>query len=404
VDAEQLVEINKAAARIVREQFAYLVRRYGVDTRFRDGWGNHNATHALRVAWQGSRGVARLVESGEAAPNMVGLALIAGIFHDHVQTEASTYDLSQDRAALITVDERQAVLRHQLQRDGGPVQPGRYDLSPRRELLSIEAAHDMMRRYETDNGYAPAELFGSDGYEQVSGMIYATLVTGVTTDGIESVGTSARPEGAAMSDADKSDLALQGGLHRALLLGLERNQDRFPVPAFSDGSGLELDRDLTVPFLDFQIEIHDNDRFALRQSNELFPQRSSNGGQMRLLRREFGSGRWGWAEMLRHTAALARDEPVPPRGADSPLVTDPHDLIGDLAAGLRGKASDVPLSAPLFDRELQDVLRRAGIYPDSGIDFGRAVILEPPSQTDARGGVRRAGAAGDRHPGRGPEL
>jgi hypothetical protein len=77
MDAEQLVEVHRAASTITRAQFTFLVRRYGVDDRFRDGWGNHNATHNLRVAWQAARGAARLVEAGGGAAG--GSALVGDL-------------------------------------------------------------------------------------------------------------------------------------------------------------------------------------------------------------------------------------------------------------------------------------------------------------------------------------
>src|ERR1700754_909090 len=117
-------ELETAAIAIVRAQFEYLVRRYGTDNRYRDGWANHNATHNLRVAWHGARGAARLVETGAAPPESVAYALIAGIHHDHVQEVGGQYDLNPQRGVLSRLDERQAWLKHQQEQSGAvPLQP-----------------------------------------------------------------------------------------------------------------------------------------------------------------------------------------------------------------------------------------------------------------------------------------
>ncbi|TDW14292.1 hypothetical protein [Kribbella kalugense] len=369
MDAEQLVEVQQAASTIARAQFAYLVRRYGVDDRFRDGWGNHNATHNLRVAWQAARGAARLVEAGAEPPEAVPFALIAGIHHDHVQEVGSPYDGSPHRAALIEVDEQQAILRHQLERAGAPLRPLTYDLSPDRERLSVAAAHDAMRAYEREHGYEPTELFTQAGYDTVDELIMDTQVVGATPqDGIGTRSTADRPLGAAMSDADKSDLALQGGLRRGLGLLLERNRATLAVPAFSDGMDVDLPRELTVPYLESQCEIFANDRFTLSQSNALFPQRAFTVERLEQLRREHVAGRMTWTEMVAHTTELARTEPVPSRGAASTLIADPRDLIGDLAPGLRGQAPGVR-SPEALPPELQTERDRAGI------DLHGAVVL-----------------------------
>ncbi|MEV5962136.1 hypothetical protein AB0L70_10250 [Kribbella sp. NPDC051952] len=384
MDAEQLAEVHRAASTITRAQFTFLVRRYGVDDRFRDGWGNHNATHNLRVAWQAARGAARLVEAGLEPPEAVPFALIAGIHHDHVQEVGGPYDGSPHRAALIEVDERQAILRHQLERAGAPLRPLTYDLSPDRERLSVIAAQDAMRAYEREHGYRPTELFTQAGYDTVDDLIMNTQVVGATPqDGIGTRSTADRPLGAAMSDADKSDLALQGGLRRGLGLLLERNRATLAVPAFSDGTEVELPRELTVPYLESQCQIYANDRFTLSQSNELFPQRAFTVEQMELLRREHTAGRMTWTEMMAHTTELARAEPVPPRGASSALIADPRELVGDLVTGLHGQAAGVR-SPDVVPAELRTARDRAGI------DLQGAVLL--PTGDGARPTPRAAGS------------
>lgn len=371
MDAEQLVEINKAARAIVHAQFAFLTRRYGFDDRFRDGWGNHNATHNLRVAWHGARGAARLVERGLAPQEAVAYALIAGIYHDHVQEVGGTYDSSPYRVALSELDEHQAILRHQQERAGAPLRPLTYDLSPDRERLSVVAAHEAMGGYEREHGYQPMELFTQAGYDCVDELIMSTQVFAVTPeDGIVTKTTASRPLGAAMSDADKSDLKLQGGLRRGLLLHVERNRAVLAVPAFSDGTDIDLPRELTEPYMESQCGIHANDQFTLSQSYELFPQGVLTVEQINMLQREHAAGRMTWTAMVKHTIKLARTEPRPSRGASSPLVTDPQDLIGDLADGLRGRAPGVqrvgwvPSSGLLTDRDR------------AGIPWGGAVLLD----------------------------
>ncbi|MEU4195838.1 hypothetical protein AB0E69_28310 [Kribbella sp. NPDC026611] len=370
-------ELESAAVAIVRAQFEYLVRRYGTDNRFRDGWASHNATHNLRVAWHAARGAARLVETGAAPPDSVAYALIAGIHHDHVQEAGGAYDLNPQRALLSQLDERQATLQ--------PARPLTYTLTPERERLSVVAAHQAMREYEQQHGYQPMELFTQDGYGTVDELIMATQVVAIDKEtGIITGATAERPVAAAVSDADKSDLSLQGGLHRGLNLLTERNRESLAVPAFSDGSDLDVRRDVSMPFLESQIDIHGRHRYTLPQSDELFPQRAFNLDQLHLLLRELTAHRMSWRDLTAHTRHLAATEPIPQRA--SAVVRDPQDLIGDLRAGLRGEAPAVLPTRPV-PAELQTDRDRQGIPYEAAVFLAAnetAVLPKPKS-----GGIGR---------------
>lgn len=364
-------EIEAAASAIVRAQFEYLVRRYGTDDRYRDGWANHNATHNLRVAWHAARGAGRLVETGAAPPESVAYALIAGIHHDHVQEAGNAYDLSLHRSELIVVDEQQARM---LYREGLDAGAPPYNLSPDRERLSVVAAHQAMSEYEQQHGYQPMELFTPEGYSTVDELIMATQVVALDPDvGIVTGATSERPLAAAVSDADKSDLSLQAGPYRGLGLLIERNRESLAVPAFSDGRGLAVPRELSVPFLQSQLGVHSSHRYTLRQSDELFPDRGANVDQFRMLAREHDQQRMTWEDVLSHTRQAAATEPVPQRG--TMVVRDPRDLIGDLQPGLRGAAPSVRPAQPLPQALLTDRDRQ-------GYALGSAAILNSaPKET-----------------------
>lgn len=148
-------------------EYTVLVDTYGTDEAIKDGWGYHNATHGIEVSRGGGRSAAVQVELGRLPAEATPLARIAGIFHDHVQTET----------------------------------PG-YELSPRREELSVDAAHSAMRAYEKDQGYSPGGLFTPSNYDLVDEMIIATKVRGVDNGRIVQNTSREQAAGAMLADVD----------------------------------------------------------------------------------------------------------------------------------------------------------------------------------------------------------
>lgn len=366
--------LNQAAGEMVRAQFVYLARRFGVNQEPRGWWWYHNATHGIRVAWQAARGAARQVELGRLPPDAVPAAMIAGIFHDHIQAVPEAGELAFARVDLPgiaqTPDLYEWVILNQLtyriQRDsawaGQRLDAGEsYAVDPRREALSVQAAHGAMRRFEETHGLKPGELFGELCYSWMAEGVGGTAVRSVSTDGVETMASDASDLFAkVISDADASDFGMRGGLYRGPVgFALEVNQG-FP------------DRDATVQYLRFQEQLNRNHPFELSESKELYPHQSWVADQAGYLLHEFEAGRMDWPQMLAYAAPALFEEPPPPRGASSPLITDPSDIVPDLAPALRGLAPGVGQPIPPLDPALRTAKDIAGIPYDTAVVLGPA--------------------------------
>lgn len=223
----QLAALKNAIEELLPHAQQSLEDRFGTVDRFVQCYAYHNASHGRDVGEAAASLAERLVEAGRVRPETVPLARYAGWMHDQVQGKGH-----ERLSALLAV----ADLRD----------------------LGVPSRH----------------------VETVRSMILATRVQGVDTETYRIL-QSADPDDpgqALLADADLSSLGMHKGPLLTLLLHLEQQglNGKVLMPTPSDGMGVEPDRDATVRYLTFQVNLYDRHRYLLDASRSLFPHQESN--------------------------------------------------------------------------------------------------------------------------------
>lgn len=258
----RMQSLESASQVLLRQESRRLDLRFGTVDKFYDGWAYHNATHGLDVAEAAVAGAKFQVGQGKLPPEAVPLARIAGIYHDHLQTEGAETALS-----------------------------------PQREELSVDAAFDAMSEYNRTVGQ---DVFTDDDRALVAEMILATKVTGFHDGQIQQNTSVDRHVGAMMADADLSSLGYEG-VRRALMLHVEMEgrAGKIYVPPVSDGrTDVEPDRSRAADYMKNQVALHTGQRFLLPVSHQMWPHQESNARLLGQLESAYRGGEIGWREVI----------------------------------------------------------------------------------------------------------
>ena len=223
----KLAALKNAIEELLPEAQQSLEDRFGTVDRFIHCYAYHNASHGSDVGEAAASLAERLADQRRVTPETVHLARYAGWMHDQVQGKG--HERLSAQLAVANLLDRGVPSRH------------------------IEA---------------------------VRSMILATRVQGVDVEQyrILQAADPGDPRQALLADADLSSLGLRKGPLLALLLHLEQQglSGKLLLPAGSDGTGVEPDREATVQYLAFQANLYDRHRYMLGESRSLFPHQESN--------------------------------------------------------------------------------------------------------------------------------
>lgn len=282
----RLARLTNAARELVHAEHAHLLNRFGTGTQAQEHWWYHNADHGLDVALENARLTGTLAARGEVPQEHVPLALIAGIFHDHIQT-------------------------------AGP---------ERNEQLSVQAAMRAMRRYNDAHG---GDVFTKADYAFVAKQIRATRVSGIHGGDIKQKASPEDLAEATIADADLSGLGLRRGFHQALLLFAEQQGTTDPAQTLQDPNL----REKLLGFLRFQVGLFSAHAYLLPESSERYAYQRDNSGEAQRVHDAVVDGSIDWPQELENARR---------RGGPRPGLAD----ADQAAAPSRSPSTGPRLTAP----------------------------------------------------------